>query len=147
MLCTFWQYFFREKNLKNSRNLTLWAWPTSCDITFLEKTISFKIFLQNLAVRQILQKQEYFTLQNVILLVSDFHDVTSRILKKDWHDAKERFVHMSYVISSKIHAFPINQRKEDEFSVNPLIELFEETEQELEQGDPDSSQELDNLVC
>lgn len=52
-----------------------------------------------------------------------------------------------YVISSKIHAFPINQRKEVEFSVNPLIELFEETEQELEQGDPDSTQELDNLVC
>ena len=28
--------------------------------------ISFNIFLQTLAVRQILQKQEYFTLQNVI---------------------------------------------------------------------------------
>ena len=52
-----------------------------------------------------------------------------------------------YVISSKIHAFPINQRKEVEFSVNPLIERFEETEQELGQGDPDSTQELDNLVC
>ena len=52
-----------------------------------------------------------------------------------------------YVISSKFHAFPINQRKEVEFSINPLVELFEGTEQELEQGDPDSSQELDNLVC
>ena len=52
-----------------------------------------------------------------------------------------------YVISSKFHALPINQRKEVEFSINPLVELFEGTEQELEQGDPDSSQELDNLVC
>ena len=51
------------------------------------------------------------------------------------------------VISSKFHVFPINQPKEVGFSINPLVELFEGTEQELEQGDPDSSQELDNLVC
>lgn len=46
-----------------------------------------------------------------------------------------------YVISSKF------QLKEVEFSINPLVELSEGTEQELEQGDPASSQELDNLVC
>ena len=46
-----------------------------------------------------------------------------------------------YVISSKF------QRKEVEFSINPLVEFSEGTEQELEQGYPDSSQELDNLVC
>lgn len=97
--------FFPQKNLKYSRNLTLWAWPTSCHITFLEKTISLNIFLQTLAVRQILQKREYFTLENVIYLVSDFYDVTSHILKKDWRDTEERFVHMSMLYPPSVMPF------------------------------------------
>ena len=120
MLCSFWQYIFLEKNLKYSKNLTLWAWPTSCHITFLKKTISLNIFLQSLAVRQILQKREYFTLENVIYLVSDFYDVTSRILKTDMTRCQRTVRTYVYVISSEFHAFPINQHKGVEFSINPL---------------------------
>ena len=90
--------FICNKNLKYSRDLTfLWVWSLSCHITFFEKNwskiysltmifghrITFNIFYQTLAVRQNLHKREYFTLQNVIYLVSDFYDVvTSCIFKK-----------------------------------------------------------------
>ena len=58
-------------------------------------TITFNIFYQTLAVRQNLHKREYFTLQNVIYLVSDFYDVvTSRIFKKYWCAATERFLYV-----------------------------------------------------
>ena len=75
----------------------LWVWSLSCHITFFEKRLSkiysltmifghmiaFNIFYHTLVVRQSLHLLEYFTLQNVIYLVSDFCDVvTSRIFTK-----------------------------------------------------------------
>ena len=58
-------------------------------------TITFNIFYQTLAVRQNLHEREYFTLQNVIYLVSDFYDVvTSCIFKKYWRAATERFLYV-----------------------------------------------------
>lgn len=87
----------------------LWVWSLSCHITFFEKRLSkiysltmifghmiaFNIFYHTLVVRQSLHLLEYFTLQNVIYLVSDFCDVvTSRIFTKYWCDVTELFLYV-----------------------------------------------------
>ena len=51
-------------------------------LTIFGHTITFNIFYHTLAVCQNLHKREYFTLKNVVYLVSNFYDVTSRIFKK-----------------------------------------------------------------
>ena len=114
-------FFFLEKNLKYSWNLTLRAWPTSCHITFLKKKpIVFNIFLQIVCASNFTETGTFY-IAKCNLTCQWFSWCQESYFKERLAWCQRTVRTYVYVISSKFHVFPINKRKEVEFSINPLV--------------------------